>query len=176
MCTWYVYIRICQCIYQNVCLTLCLCVCCVCVCLLLLDGSLGARNGYEIGRLEDKLGNHGSPTCEVIYTGAVGTIIGQEHKGLNHMFTFMNTIRLGELHTHTLAITLISSSLIISSLITYHHFFALLLLLSSIGIYSLFLSSLIFSSSLLLQHNAASFINTISFSQNPQDGLSTFAS
>ncbi|MDP1626840.1 MAG: acyl-CoA dehydrogenase [Parvibaculum sp.] len=61
------------------------------------DGSLGARNdAYCIG-LEEKLGIHGSPTCVMSYGengGAIGTLIGQENRGLACMFTMMNNARL----------------------------------------------------------------------------------
>ncbi|PKP76815.1 MAG: acyl-CoA dehydrogenase [Alphaproteobacteria bacterium HGW-Alphaproteobacteria-3] len=61
------------------------------------DGSLGARNdAYCIG-LEEKLGIHGSPTCVMSYGengGAVGTLIGEENRGLACMFTMMNNARL----------------------------------------------------------------------------------
>lgn len=52
-------------------------------------------NGLSIGRIEDKMGCHGSPTCEVIFDNAEGYLIGTPNKGLNHMFTFINTSRLG---------------------------------------------------------------------------------
>lgn len=52
-------------------------------------------NSLSIGRLEDKMGCHGSPTCEIIFDGAEGELIGTENRGLNHMFTFINTSRLG---------------------------------------------------------------------------------
>ncbi|MDZ4382140.1 MAG: acyl-CoA dehydrogenase [Parvibaculum sp.] len=61
------------------------------------DGLLGARNdAYCIG-LEEKLGIHGSPTCVMSYGengGAIGTLIGEENRGLACMFTMMNNARL----------------------------------------------------------------------------------
>lgn len=59
------------------------------------DSELGELNGLGIGRIEDKMGCHGSPTCEINFDGAVGELIGTENRGLNHMFTFINTSRLG---------------------------------------------------------------------------------
>jgi alkylation response protein AidB-like acyl-CoA dehydrogenase len=41
------------------------------------------------------MGYHGTPTCEVNFDGAVGYLVGSENKGMLHMFTFMNTARLG---------------------------------------------------------------------------------
>jgi alkylation response protein AidB-like acyl-CoA dehydrogenase len=62
------------------------------------DGSLGARNDVRCAGLEHKLGIHGSPTCTMVYGdegGAIGYLIGQENRGLNCMFTMMNSARLG---------------------------------------------------------------------------------
>lgn len=61
------------------------------------DGSLGARNDAFCIGLEEKLGIHGSPTCVMAYgekEGAIGTLIGQENRGLACMFTMMNNARL----------------------------------------------------------------------------------
>lgn len=67
------------------------------------DGTLGARNDVFCAGLEEKLGLHASPTCTMIYgdgygdndeKGAVGYLIGEEHKGLACMFTMMNNARL----------------------------------------------------------------------------------
>ncbi|KAL3909217.1 MAG: hypothetical protein SGPRY_009507, partial [Prymnesium sp.] len=43
----------------------------------------------------DKMGCHGSPTCQIEFENAQGWLIGTENRGLNHMFTFINTSRLG---------------------------------------------------------------------------------
>ena len=62
------------------------------------DGTLGARNDVRCAGLEHKLGIHASPTCTMIYGdqgGAVGYLIGEENRGLNCMFTMMNSARLG---------------------------------------------------------------------------------
>jgi len=59
------------------------------------DGSLGARNGVSCGKIEEKMGIHGNATCVMNYDGAVGFLVGQEHKGLRAMFTMMNEARLG---------------------------------------------------------------------------------
>ena len=56
---------------------------------------IGELNGCKIGRIEDKMGCHGSSTCEINFENAEGTLIGTENKGLNHMFTFINTSRIG---------------------------------------------------------------------------------
>lgn len=58
------------------------------------DGSLGARNGVEVGRIEEKMGIHGNATCVLNYEGAKGYLLGEPHKGLKAMFTMMNEARL----------------------------------------------------------------------------------
>ncbi|MCP5092626.1 MAG: acyl-CoA dehydrogenase [Gammaproteobacteria bacterium] len=59
------------------------------------DGSIGERNKVSCGVLERKMGIHGNSTCLLNFDGATGYIIGEENKGLNYMFTFMNFARLG---------------------------------------------------------------------------------
>ena len=59
------------------------------------DGTIGEFNGVNIGRIENKMGCHGSSTCEINFEESEGVLIGVENRGLNHMFTFINTSRLG---------------------------------------------------------------------------------
>ena len=59
------------------------------------DGSLGARNGVSVGKIEEKMGIHGNSTCVMNYDEATGYLIGEEHKGMRAMFTMMNEARLG---------------------------------------------------------------------------------
>ena len=59
------------------------------------DGSIGARNAVSCGSLEHKMGIHGNATCVMNFDSATGYLIGPANKGLNCMFTFMNTARLG---------------------------------------------------------------------------------
>ncbi|MDZ4395930.1 acyl-CoA dehydrogenase C-terminal domain-containing protein [Cypionkella sp.] len=59
------------------------------------DGSLGARNGVTVGKVEEKMGIHGNATCVMNYDGAVGYLLGDLHKGMRAMFTMMNEARLG---------------------------------------------------------------------------------
>jgi alkylation response protein AidB-like acyl-CoA dehydrogenase len=59
------------------------------------DGSIGERNTIHCGALEHKMGIHGNATCQMILDGAVGTLVGQPHKGLSAMFVMMNAARLG---------------------------------------------------------------------------------
>ncbi|HEV8624017.1 MAG TPA: acyl-CoA dehydrogenase [Acidimicrobiia bacterium] len=61
------------------------------------DGNLGARNDVTCLSIEHKLGIKGSPTCVLAFgesDGAVGELIGEEHRGLEAMFTMMNQARL----------------------------------------------------------------------------------
>jgi hypothetical protein len=59
------------------------------------DGSLGERNAVFCGGLEHKMGIHGNATCQMVLDGAVGTLVGQPHKGLAAMFVMMNMARIG---------------------------------------------------------------------------------
>jgi alkylation response protein AidB-like acyl-CoA dehydrogenase len=61
------------------------------------DGRPGERNDVRTLRLEEKLGIHASPTCVLSYgdeAGAIGWRIGEAHRGLEAMFTMMNSERL----------------------------------------------------------------------------------
>ncbi|AKJ31231.1 acyl-CoA dehydrogenase C-terminal domain-containing protein [Caldimonas brevitalea] len=59
------------------------------------DGSLGERNKIYCGGLEHKMGIHGNATAQMVLDGAVGTLVGEPHKGLQAMFVMMNAARLG---------------------------------------------------------------------------------
>ena len=59
------------------------------------DGSLGERNGIYCGGLEHKMGIHGNATCQMVLEEAIGTLVGQPHRGLPAMFVMMNGARLG---------------------------------------------------------------------------------
>ncbi|MBV9827839.1 MAG: acyl-CoA dehydrogenase, partial [Alphaproteobacteria bacterium] len=61
------------------------------------DGKPGQRNDVRALRVEEKLGIHASPTCVMSYGddgGAIGWRIGEENRGLECMFTMMNSERL----------------------------------------------------------------------------------
>ncbi len=55
----------------------------------------GQANGVRCGSIEHKMGIHGNATCVINFDGAKGYLIGPENRGLNCMFTFMNTARIG---------------------------------------------------------------------------------
>ncbi|TWI56755.1 hypothetical protein IQ22_01207 [Pseudomonas duriflava] len=59
------------------------------------EGGIGERNGVTCGSIEHKMGIHGNATCVMNFDGAKGFLIGPPNKGLNCMFTFMNTARIG---------------------------------------------------------------------------------
>lgn len=60
------------------------------------DGSLGERNDVYCVSIEHKLGIHGSPTAVLAFGdngGAIGTLVGEENRGLEYMFIMMNAAR-----------------------------------------------------------------------------------
>lgn len=59
------------------------------------DATLGDRNTVSCGSLEEKMGIHGNSTCVMNFDSAQGYLLGSENRGLNCMFTFMNTARIG---------------------------------------------------------------------------------
>ena len=59
------------------------------------DGSLGERNGVSCSSIEHKMGIKASATCVINFDDAIGWLIGEPNKGLEAMFTFMNTARIG---------------------------------------------------------------------------------
>nr|WP_321510917.1 acyl-CoA dehydrogenase family protein [uncultured Celeribacter sp.] len=54
----------------------------------------GRRNAVTVTRIEEKLGLHASPTCQLAFDGAEAELIGEEGAGLMAMFTMMNHARL----------------------------------------------------------------------------------
>ncbi len=62
------------------------------------DGSLGAANDVICTGIEEKLGIHASPTCQLAFGGkgkCRGLLLGEENKGMRVMFHMMNEARLG---------------------------------------------------------------------------------
>ena len=58
------------------------------------DGTFGPRNAIAASRIEEKMGIHGSPTCEMRLDGATGHLLGAPERGIQNMFTMINTMRL----------------------------------------------------------------------------------
>ncbi|WP_330926818.1 acyl-CoA dehydrogenase C-terminal domain-containing protein [Candidatus Sororendozoicomonas aggregata] len=59
------------------------------------EGVSAENNGVTCGSLEHKMGIHGNSTCVMNFDNAKGFLVGTANKGLNCMFTFMNTARIG---------------------------------------------------------------------------------
>lgn len=60
------------------------------------NGTLGERNDVFCVSIEHKLGIHGSPTAVLAFGdngGAIGTLVGEENRGLEYMFIMMNAAR-----------------------------------------------------------------------------------
>lgn len=53
----------------------------------------GSRNSVTVTRIEEKMGLHASPTCQLAFDAAEAELIGDEGKGLAAMFTMMNHAR-----------------------------------------------------------------------------------
>ena len=61
------------------------------------EGNMGGRNDVKCTKLEEKMGLHGSPTCVMQYGDdgeCIGTLLGEENRGLKNMFVMMNSARL----------------------------------------------------------------------------------
>ncbi|MEZ4288904.1 MAG: acyl-CoA dehydrogenase family protein [Polyangiales bacterium] len=59
------------------------------------DGGVGEFNNVACSGLEHKMGIKASATCTIEFEGARGFMLGPENKGLECMFTFMNSARIG---------------------------------------------------------------------------------
>jgi len=59
------------------------------------DTTLGEANAVSCGTLEEKMGIKASSTVTLNFDAAKGFLIGEENKGLEYMFTYMNNARLG---------------------------------------------------------------------------------
>lgn len=59
------------------------------------DGQKQDRNQVACGSIEHKMGINANATCVINFDNAKGYLIGEENRGLNCMFTFMNSARLG---------------------------------------------------------------------------------
>lgn len=52
------------------------------------------RNAVSVTRIEEKMGLHASPTCQLAFDGARAELVGEAGGGLKAMFTMMNHARL----------------------------------------------------------------------------------
>jgi len=55
---------------------------------------VGARNALFCGGIEHKMGIHANSTCQIVFEGATGWLVGEPNRGLNAMFVMMNGARL----------------------------------------------------------------------------------
>ncbi len=58
------------------------------------QGKPGKGNGVHCRRIEKKMGIHGSATCNLVFDGAKGWLVGEPHKGMSAMFSMMNDARI----------------------------------------------------------------------------------
>jgi len=54
----------------------------------------GTRNPIRVTRIEEKMGLHAQPTCQLAFDGATAELVGPEGGGLKAMFTLMNHARI----------------------------------------------------------------------------------
>jgi alkylation response protein AidB-like acyl-CoA dehydrogenase len=54
----------------------------------------GSRNALYCGGIEHKMGIHANSTCQIVFEGATGWLVGEPNRGLNAMFVMMNGARL----------------------------------------------------------------------------------
>ncbi|PIE71146.1 MAG: acyl-CoA dehydrogenase [Deltaproteobacteria bacterium] len=62
------------------------------------DGSLGENNDVYVTGIEEKMGIHGNATCSIAFGSSgncIGTLLGEENKGMKAMFVMMNEARQG---------------------------------------------------------------------------------
>ena len=57
------------------------------------DRADGSRNAIQVTRIEEKMGLHAQPTCQLAFDGAEAELIGAEGQGLRAMFEVMNHAR-----------------------------------------------------------------------------------
>jgi alkylation response protein AidB-like acyl-CoA dehydrogenase len=57
------------------------------------DGTPGPANGVAVQAIEHKMGLKASATCQLNFEDSTGWLVGQPNKGLEAMFTMMNTER-----------------------------------------------------------------------------------
>jgi alkylation response protein AidB-like acyl-CoA dehydrogenase len=55
---------------------------------------VGPRNSLYCGGIEHKMGIHANSTCQIVFEGATGWLVGEANRGLNAMFVMMNGARL----------------------------------------------------------------------------------
>ncbi len=59
------------------------------------NGNPGKANGVSCPAIEHKMGIKASATCQILYDGSEGWLVGEPNRGLEAMFTMMNAERVG---------------------------------------------------------------------------------
>ena len=62
--------------------------------LFLAEEKLEGKQNYRITKIEEKMGMHGSMTCEVVYENTMASIVGKENEGFQYMLHLMNEARI----------------------------------------------------------------------------------
>ncbi len=62
--------------------------------LFLAEEKLNGKQNYRVTKIEEKMGMHGSMTCEVVYENTVAKLIGEENEGFKIMLHLMNEARI----------------------------------------------------------------------------------
>ena len=57
------------------------------------DGTPGKANGVSVAAIEHKMGLKASATCQLNFEDSVGWLVGEPNRGMEAMFTMMNTER-----------------------------------------------------------------------------------
>ncbi len=60
----------------------------------LIEANGNRKHNYYIGKNEEKMGLHGSFTCEIIYENSQATLVGEPHQGFQYMLHLMNEARI----------------------------------------------------------------------------------
>ncbi len=63
--------------------------------LYLVPRKLNGKNNFEIAKIEEKPGLHGSATCALKFDNSVGYLVGQDGHGFHYMSHLMNEARIG---------------------------------------------------------------------------------
>jgi alkylation response protein AidB-like acyl-CoA dehydrogenase len=62
--------------------------------LFLAEEKLDGKQNYRITKIEEKMGMHGSMTCEVVYENSIASLVGAENEGFKYMLHLMNEARI----------------------------------------------------------------------------------
>lgn len=60
-----------------------------------IDENGAKKSNYKIAKIEEKMGLHGSMTCEVVYDNSKAKLVGKENEGFKLMLHLMNEMRIG---------------------------------------------------------------------------------